>query len=800
MSEQENVTHGSEEYGAENIKVLEGLSAVRKRPAMYIGSTSGAGLHHLVYEIVDNSIDEALAGYCNDVSVTINTDGSITVVDNGRGIPTDIMPNEGKSAAEVVLTVLHAGGKFDNDSYKVSGGLHGVGVSVVNALSKWLELEIRRDGKVFRQSYRRGDPQAPLEMVGETKKRGTKITFMPDEEIFETTEFSFDILSQRIREMAFLNAGVRIKISDERGDGKSHEFHYEGGINSFVEYLNRNKVVVNPKPMYFKGEKGGVEMEVSMQYNDSYDEKIFAFANNINTHEGGTHLAGFKAALTRTMNAYAAANNLLKNEKVTVSGDDLREGLTCVISVKIPQPQFEGQTKTKLGNSEVKGYVESLLNERLAVYLEENPKIAKDILNKSIEAARAREAARKARDLTRRKGALDMGGLPGKLADCQEKDPALCELYLVEGDSAGGSAKQGRDRKNMAILPLKGKILNVEKARFDKMISSQEIRTLITALGTGIGKDDFNIAKLRYHRIIVMTDADVDGQHILTLLLTFFYRNMRELIERGHLYIAQPPLYKVKRGKREQYLRDEHAMQDFLLEEGSDDLTLRLEKGDRTYNGKQIIPVIKQFIENRAIFNKVVKKGISPELLSIVIRSNVPSGLEEMSQFLPHLEAMKSLAAGSEYEVEEHRISFRIGNIRSFIDQQVISVLSTREYELLVDNHRRIVETMADGRAFVEQEGGKVLFETTNHQDLLGFFLENAKKGLAIQRYKGLGEMNPEQLWETTMNPENRVLLQVKIEDVVESDEIFTILMGDQVEPRREFIETNALNVVNLDI
>ncbi|MDO9067336.1 MAG: DNA topoisomerase (ATP-hydrolyzing) subunit B [Deltaproteobacteria bacterium] len=800
MNEMENMTHGSEDYGVDNIKVLEGLSAVRKRPAMYIGSTSSAGLHHLVYEIVDNSIDEALAGHCDNVNVTINTDGSVTVVDNGRGIPTDIMAHEGKSAAEVVLTVLHAGGKFDNDSYKVSGGLHGVGVSVVNALSKWLELEIRRDGKVFHQSYRRGDPVAPLEMTGQTKRRGTKITFMPDEEIFETTEISFDILSQRLREMAFLNAGVRIKITDERVENKFHEFFYEGGINSFVEYLNRNKTAINPKPMYFKGEKGGVEMEVSMQYNDSYDEKIFAFANNINTHEGGTHLAGFKAALTRTMNAYAASNNLLKNEKVTVSGDDLREGLTCVISVKIPQPQFEGQTKTKLGNSEVKGYVESLLNERLGIYLEENPKIAKDILNKSIEAARAREAARKARDLTRRKGALDMGGLPGKLADCQEKDPALCELYLVEGDSAGGSAKQGRDRKNMAILPLKGKILNVEKARFDKMISSQEIRTLITALGTGIGKDDFNIAKLRYHRIIVMTDADVDGQHILTLLLTFFYRNMRELIERGHLYIAQPPLYKVKRGKREQYLRDEHAMQEFLLEEGAEDLTLRLEKGDRTYNGKQIIPVIKQFIENRAIFNKVVKKGISSELLSIVIRSNVPSGVEEMSQIIPYLDAMKSLAEGSEYEIEEHRIAFRIGNIRSIIDSQTLAVLSTREYELLVDNHRRIVDTMADGRAFVEQDGGKVLFETTNHQELLSFFLESAKKGLAIQRYKGLGEMNPEQLWETTMNPENRVLLQVKIEDVVESDEIFTILMGDQVEPRRDFIEKNALNVVNLDI
>ena len=699
------------------------------------------------------------------------------------------------------MTVLHAGGKFDNDSYKVSGGLHGVGVSVVNALSKWLELEIRRDGKVWRQSYRRGDPQAPLEVTGETKKRGTKITFMPDEEIFETTEYSFDVLSQRLRELAFLNAGVRIKITDERVDNKSHEFFYEGGINSFVEYLNRNKTVLHPKPIYIKGEKGGVETEVSMQYNDSYDEKIFTFANNINTHEGGTHLAGFKAALTRTMNSYAGANNLLKNAKVSISGEDLREGLTCVISIKIPQPQFEGQTKTKLGNSEVKGYVETLLNDKLAQFLEENPQIAKRILEKSIEAARAREAARKARDLTRRKGALDMGGLPGKLADCQEKDPALCELYLVEGDSAGGSAKQGRDRKFQAILPLKGKILNVEKARFDKMISSQEIRTLITALGTSIGKEDFDIAKLRYQRIIVMTDADVDGSHILTLLLTFFYRNMQELIQRGYLYIAQPPLYKVKRGKKEMYLKNEAAMQNFLLEEGSEDLALRLEKGDRTYIGKQIIPVIKQFTENRAIFDKVVKKGIAGDLLTLAIRSNVPAGLEELSAMEPYLEAMKALSPGSDYQVDEDRITFRIGNVRAIIDQQVLSVLSTHEYEILVENHRRVVETMADGRAFLEQqEGGKLLFETDNHEDLLTFFMEYAKKGLTIQRYKGLGEMNPEQLWETTMNPENRVLLQVKIEDIVESDEIFTILMGDQVEPRREFIEKNALNVVNLDI
>lgn len=792
--------HASDDYSADNIKVLEGLSAVRKRPAMYIGSTSSAGLHHLVYEIVDNSIDEALAGHCDNISVNINTDGSVTVVDNGRGIPTDIMPSEGKSAAEVVLTVLHAGGKFDNDSYKVSGGLHGVGVSVVNALSKTLELEIRRDGKVFRQSYRRGDPVAPLEMVGETKKRGTKITFMPDDEIFETTEISFDVLSQRLREMAFLNAGVRIKINDERVDNKSHEFFYEGGINSFVEYLNRSKTPLHPKPIYFKGEKGGVETEVSMQYNDSYDEKIFSFANNINTHEGGTHLVGFKAALTRTMNSYAAANNLLKKEKVSISGDDLREGITCVISVKIPQPQFEGQTKTKLGNSEVKGYVETLMNEKLAQYLEENPQVAKRILEKSIEAARAREAARKARETVRRKGALDLGGLPGKLADCQEKNPALCELYLVEGDSAGGSAKQGRDRKFQAILPLKGKILNVEKARFDKMVASQEIRTLITAMGTGIGKDDFDIAKLRYGRIIVMTDADVDGSHILTLLLTFFYRNMRELVERGHLYIAQPPLYKVKRGKKEQYLRNEAAMQNFLLEEGAEEMVLRLEKGERVYSGKQIIPLIRQFIDNRAIFDKVVKKGITAELLSIVIRSSVPAGLEELSQMGTYLETMKTLSPGSQYQLEEERIIFYIGNIRAIIDQQILGVLASHEYELLVENHSRIVETMAGGRATVEQEGGKIMLETGNHEELLAFFLENAKKGLGIQRYKGLGEMNPEQLWETTMNPENRVLLQVKIEDVVESDEIFTILMGDQVEPRRDFIEKNALNVVNLDI
>lgn len=794
-----NTQENNIDYGAESIKILEGLSAVRKRPAMYIGSTASQGLHHLVYEIVDNSIDEALAGHCDSVFVTINTDGSVTVVDNGRGIPTEMHPTEGRSAAEVALTVLHAGGKFDNSSYKVSGGLHGVGVSVVNALSKWLDLEIRRDGKIWRQMYHCGEPDAPLEVTGTTRRRGTKITFMPDDTIFETTDFSFDILSQRLRELAFLNAGVRINIADERGDSRSHEFYYEGGINSFVEYLNRAKTALHTKPIYVKGEKNGVDIEISMQYNDSYDEKIFTFANNINTHEGGTHLAGFKSALTRTMNSYATTNDLLKKEKVALSGDDLREGLTAVISVKISQPQFEGQTKTKLGNSEVKGHVESLLNEKLAVFLEENPKVAKDILNKSIEAARAREAARKARETVRRKGALDLGGLPGKLADCQEKDPALCELYLVEGDSAGGSAKQGRDRRFQAILPLKGKILNVEKARFDKMISSQEIRTLITAMGTGIGREDFDVAKLRYGRIIVMTDADVDGSHILTLLLTFFYRNMRELVERGHLYIAQPPLYKIKRGKKELYLRNDAALQQFLLDEGAEGLSLRAENGSETFDGKQIIPVIHLLLEQRVLTDKIAKKGISPELLELILAVNIPVNVEEHTDLNGYLTQMAALRPDVSYQISEEQTTISIGNLRSIIDNQTLNILGSYEYELLAENHDKISTKLGSGKLYLEQDG-KLLYETENADDLLAWFLEYAKKGINIQRYKGLGEMNPDQLWETTMNPENRTLLQVKIEDAVEADAIFTILMGDQVEPRRDFIEQNALNVVNLDI
>lgn len=788
------------EYGAESIKVLEGLSAVRKRPAMYIGSTGTAGLHHLVYEVVDNSIDEALAGYCDEVTVTIHVDGSVTVVDNGRGIPVDMHPTQKKTAAEVVMTVLHAGGKFDSDSYKVSGGLHGVGISVVNALSTRLELEIRREGRIYRQEYSRGVPEAPLRQEGETVKRGTRITFWPDDEIFETTEFSFETLSQRLRELAFLNGGVKINIIDDRNE-KSHEFHYEGGIVSFVEYLNRAKTPLHSKPIFITGEKEGVDIEVAIQYNDGYDEKIFSFANNINTHEGGTHLVGFKAALTRTMNTYATANNLLKNIKATISGEDLREGMTAVISVKVPDPQFEGQTKTKLGNSEIKGYVETLMNEKLSEYLEENPQVARKILDKGIEAARAREAARKARDLTRRKGALDGLSLPGKLADCQEKDPSLCEIYLVEGDSAGGSAKQGRDRKYQAILPLKGKILNVEKARFDKMLTSNEIRTLITAMGTSIGKEDFNVSKLRYHRIIIMTDADVDGSHIRTLLLTFFFRQMPELVERGHLYIAQPPLYKAKRGKKEIYLKDEALLLDYLLNEGVEGVSLEMDNGRKVLRGKQIIPTLRNIIDYNNHFDKTVHKGVNPELLKVFVRGKVQNGFADLDDLSPLADKLRAVEPRAEYETLEDpaRILFTLGNIRARIDHGVLEALSSHEYKLLLQAYRLVEDICKEDEAIISTDG-KEETRVSNRQELLDFFINRAKKGQYIQRYKGLGEMNPEQLWETTMDPDKRVLLQVKIEDAVEADEIFTVLMGDQVEPRREFIENNALNVSNLDV
>ncbi len=787
-------------YQADSIKVLEGLSAVRKRPAMYIGSTSAQGLHHLVYEIVDNAIDEALAGYCDEIKIIMHIDGSVTVSDNGRGIPVDMHKGQNKSAAEVVMTVLHAGGKFDSDSYKVSGGLHGVGVSVVNALSSLLELEIRRDGKIYRQSYERGVPKAPLREDGETTRRGTRIIFWPDAEIFETTEFSFETLSQRLRELAFLNAGVKIHILDEKTD-KKHDFHYEGGIETFVEYLNRAKTPIHPKPIFCSGTRGGVEIEVAIQYNEGYDEKIFAFANNINTHEGGTHLIGFKAALTRTMNTYATANNLLKNVKMAISGDDLREGMAAVISVKVPEPQFEGQTKTKLGNSEIKGYVETLMNEKLASYLEENPKIARRILEKGIDAARAREAARKARDLTRRKGALDGLALPGKLADCQEKDPALCEIYLVEGDSAGGSAKQGRDRRYQAILPLKGKILNVEKARFDKMLTSNEIRTLITALGTSIGKDDFDIAKLRYGRIIIMTDADVDGSHIRTLLLTFFFRQMPEVVERGNLYIAQPPLYKLKRGKKELYLKDDPALLEYLLNEGVEGVTVEMEKSGKTLRGKQIIPTLRNIIDFNTHFDKMLNKGINREVLNVFVRGKLQNGFADLTDLTPLAEKLREIEPNASFEVfdDPPRILYTKGNIRSRIDQKVLESLSMYEQKLLIQAYKLVEDICYREQAIISSEGkeDQIIDE---RQQLLDYVLARAKKGQYIQRYKGLGEMNPDQLWETTMDPEKRVLLQVKIEDAVEADEIFTILMGDQVEPRRKFIEQNALNVSNLDV
>jgi len=767
---------------------------------MYIGSTSIQGLHHLVYEVVDNSIDEALAGHCDEIKVIIHVDNSVTVTDNGRGIPVDMHKTQKKPAAEVVMTVLHAGGKFDSDSYKVSGGLHGVGVSVVNALSSRLELEIRRDGKVYRQNYERGVPTCELKEDGKTKRRGTRIIFWPDPEIFETTEVSFETLSTRLRELAFLNAGVKIEIVDERSD-KSHVFHYEGGIVSFVEYLNRAKTPVHPKPILFTGAKEGVEIEIAIQYNDAYDEKIFSFANNINTHEGGTHLSGFKAALTRTMNTYASNNNLLKNMKTAISGDDLREGMAAVISVKVPDPQFEGQTKTKLGNSEIKGYVETIMNEKLAEFLEENPPIARKILEKGIDAARAREAARKARDLTRRKGALDGLALPGKLADCQEKDPALCELYLVEGDSAGGSAKQGRERRYQAILPLKGKILNVEKARFDKMLTSNEIRTLITAMGTSIGKDDFDIAKLRYHRIIIMTDADVDGSHIRTLLLTFFYRQMEEIVTRGHLYIAQPPLYKAKRGKRELYLKDEAALQEYLLDEGVEGMTVHLEKSGKVLRGKQIIPTLRNIIEFNQHFDKMVLKGVNPEVLEIFVRGKLQNGFADMLDLEPLAVKLRQVEPAAMFQVQSDppRILYQRGNLRSYIDQKTLESLSMYEYKLLLQAYKQVEDICQNGSAFISQDD-KDAEEVTSRQGLLEYFFSRAKKGQYIQRYKGLGEMNPEQLWETTMDPDKRVLLQVKAEDAQAADEIFSVLMGDQVEPRREFIESNALNVSNLDV
>ena len=786
-------------YGAEQIKVLEGLEAVRKRPAMYIGSTAAEGLHHLVYEVIDNSIDEALAGYCTEVYVYLHIDDSVTVIDNGRGIPTE-MHKDGKPAAEIVLTKLHAGGKFDNDAYKVSGGLHGVGVSVVNALSELLELEIWREGKVYGQRYTRGKPDGKFVETGHTDRRGTKIRFKPDSKIFETTAFSFDVLSRRLREMAFLNKGLLITIEGER-DEKKHEFHYTGGIISFVEHLNKKKTSLHDKVVYFSGVREGVDLEIAMQYNDSYQEQIFSFANNINTHEGGTHLSGLKASLTRSLNNYAIANNLFKDLKENLSGDDVREGLVCVISVKLPQPQFEGQTKTKLGNSEVKGIVETLVNDGLGSFLEQNPSVAKKIIMKAVDAARAREAARKARELVRRKGALDSTALPGKLADCQERDPERSEIFIVEGESAGGSAKQGRDRRTQAILPIKGKILNVEKARYDKMLSHQEIIAMITALGTGIGLEDFDIAKLRYHKVIIMTDADVDGSHIRTLLLTFFFRQMPELVEHGHIFIAQPPLFKVKKGRSERYIKDERDMAEFLLQKAVDKVKIRVGAKTNALEGKDLRKFLDRLMEINNVFNRTNRHFRDSRIVDVLLAAEVHGSdyLGSRTQMKTLEKAIAKLGYTAELATdEEHglqKVLFRRGSsvVLEIGHAQVLSA----EYQRLVHLHQASADW--DQPPFtVETEKSSVVLR--DRQALLDHIMASGKKDLQIQRYKGLGEMNPDQLWETTMDPAKRRLLQVQINDAVGTDEIFSVLMGDAVEPRRQFIQDNALDVKNLDV
>jgi len=801
-----------ETYDSSSIAVLEGRDAVRKRPAMYIGSTGELGLHHLVYEVVDNSIDEALAGYCDSIEVSIHLDNSITVIDNGRGIPVDMMKKERKSAAEVVMTKLHAGGKFDSNAYKVSGGLHGVGVSCVNFLAEDLHLEIWRDGLTYEQDYERGIPVANLKQTGKTKKRGTKITFKPDPQIFDTIEFSFDKLSERLREKAFLNKGIRITIKDEREEPeKSHEFYYRGGIAEFVKHLNKNKTVLHDKPIYFEKVGDALSIEVAIQYNDAYDEKVYSFANNINTVDGGSHLSGFRSAFTRTINAYAQSSGLAKNFKSSLTGDDVREGLVAVISVKLPQPQFEGQTKGKL-NSDVKGAVESFLNDRLTDFLNQNPTVARRIVGKSLDAARAREAARKAREIVR-KGALGSTMLPGKLADCQERDPALSEIYIVEGDSAGGSAKQGRDRKNQAILPLKGKILNVEKARFDKMLAHSEIKSLITALGTGIGKEDFDVSKLRYHKIILMTDADVDGSHIRTLLLTFFFRQMPQLVEQGYVFIAQPPLFKVKRGKKEEYIKDEGSMVHYLMRQATGDMKVTSASNKTAIEGAQLVRSLERMVEFKRYCEKATRrlKGDSHLLDVLLTAFGGKKGVlrqegATMKRTFENGDVMAKIEgviakAGYKTELtddEEHGLweidTTTLSGVPVTIDWNFASYV---EFQKAVELFMKLEDRLAP--PFIAGENGQSE-EIATRDALLERVLTAAKKDLTIQRYKGLGEMNPEQLWETTMNPETRTLLQVRIDDAVETDEIFTVLMGDQVEPRRKFIEDNALDVRNLDI
>jgi DNA gyrase subunit B len=791
-------------YDAASIKVLGGLEAVRKRPAMYIGSTGEMGLHHLVWEVVDNSVDEALAGFCDEIDVVVHEDNSVTVTDNGRGIPVDMHATEKRAAAEVVMTVLHAGGKFDSDTYKVSGGLHGVGVSVVNALSDWLELEIWRDGEVWEQTYNEGKPKAKLKSTGKTRKTGTKITFHPDPTIFENHKYSYDILAQRLRELAFLNKGLKITLTDERSD-KSVEFRFTGGIAEFVKHLNKGKQVLHDSPVYMEGKKDTVEIEIALQYNDSYTENVFAFANTINTVDGGTHLSGFRSALTRTINNFASSSNMLKEQKdeVSITGDDVREGLVAVVSVKLPQPQFEGQTKGKL-NSDIKGPVEQLINERLGEYFDKHTTVARRIVGKCIDAARAREAARKARELTRRKSAMDSGGLPGKLADCQERDPARCELFIVEGESAGGSAKGGRDRKYQAILPLKGKILNVEKARYDKMLGHEEIRAIITALGAGIGKDDFDITKLRYHKIILMTDADVDGSHIRTLLLTFFFRHMTELIKREHIYIAQPPLYRVKRGKMDRYIRDEDEFNHELMSRATEDHVVKPKEGG-AIQGQALTKFLLNVQDYVSAAQKMARRLREPLLVDLLAACNFEKktdfedkkALEKLSRAID--KAKLDIEPKIVYDEEHSLYDLLIpGNAARPGDKKINwAFASTPEYKRLRTSANAISEL--DHPPFtVTRNGTKEVKEKAS--DVLAYVLEDAKKDFTITRFKGLGEMNPDQLWQTTMNAETRTLLKVRLDDAAAAEEIFSTLMGENVESRRKFIEENALEVVNLDI
>ena len=812
----ESISKVGKNYTADQIKVLEGLEAVRKRPGMYIGDTGARGLHHCVYEIVDNAVDEALAGYCTEIKIFIHVDNSVTVVDDGRGIPVGIHPQEGISAAELVYTKLHAGGKFNEDggAYKVSGGLHGVGAAVVNALSKWVKIEVKKEGKIHSLDFAYGVAKEPMKIIGEIENKeisGTAVTFKPDNEIFETHEFIYDTLANRFREMAFLNRGLKINLKDERTE-KTEIFHYEGGIQEFVVYLNRAKTPIHKKPIYFVQTRDEYEVELALQWTDSYSEVISSYANNISTPEGGTHVSGFKTAITRVLNSYAKDNNLLKNIKINLTGDDMREGLTSVISVKLQEPQFEGQTKSKLGNSEVEGIVNSMIGERLKSYLEENPGLAKTIIKKSVDAAAAREAARKARELTRRKTVLEMGGLPGKMADCQEKDPAKCEIYIVEGDSAGGSAKQGRDRKTQAVLPLRGKVLNVEKARYDKMLANNEIKMLVQAIGTGIGKDSFDIKKVRYHKIVIMTDADVDGSHIRTLILTLFYRQFPELIEQGYIYIAQPPLYKYKKGKKEKYLKDDIALEAFLINNSVNNFDIKV--NGESIDRDTIVKLVNKYRNyNKTLqsydihFDTMLLKRIVEETgLNQDVLNDKEKLTEELSTLTEYFskienETLKNYSFEAVEDADNNKFFVKAivkttARIKKFKLNSYF--LASPEYADLANSYDGIKKYLTSNFTINGEKIEERVF--TSLSDFAMFIFEDAKQGSYIQRYKGLGEMNPEQLWETTMDPEKRTLLQVQIDDTIEADQVFSVLMGDQVEPRRQFVEENALNVKNLDI